>query len=226
MEGVITGWDVLTHPIATIRCFGWHVFFRAIAPWQSKTFLSIVAGSGSSGAGNNTLTTTLERCINLELRAKRIYTALAIALADQGLVGAFFANLARQEQEHADLIELCRAAALRHGWHANLFSPWQDYMPALERDMDAAEESLRHIDSIDAALQLVVQLESSQINPVFSAALMATNAAFIKKLRPFRRAVEDHLSYVVERLPQLSPNLLQATRELRARFPQAWSEKR
>ena len=46
MVGVITGWDVFTHPVVTIRCFGWQVFFRAVAPWQDETFLSLLQSGG------------------------------------------------------------------------------------------------------------------------------------------------------------------------------------
>jgi hypothetical protein len=220
MVGVITGWDVFTHPIATIRCFGWLVFFRAVAPWQSRTFLSIVSSGGLSHPATPGVATILDRCIDLELRAKRIYSALATALEDEGLMGPFFAGMAVQEQYHADLLGLCRAAAVRHGWRTNIFGPWQDYLPELERKMDAAEADLREVDSVDAALRLVVQIETSQINTLFTAALLATDAAFIKRLKPFRRAVEAHIAYVVERIPQLSPQLMVITRELRARFPQ------
>jgi ferritin len=170
--------------------------------------------------------TILERCISLELRAKRIYTILANALDDQGLVGPFFAGLAQQEQYHADLLELARAAAVRSGWKAKLFNPWQDYLPRLEWQMDAVEAAVQKIDSVDAALQLVIQIETSEINQVFNAALAATDAAFVKKLRPFQKAMEAHMSYIVERLPQLSPNLILPTRELRARFPLDRSERR
>ena len=161
----------------------------------------------------------LDRCIDLELRAKRIYEILASALDDQGLVGLFFAGLAEQEQYHADLLEIARAAALRRGWKANLFNPWQDYLPRLEQQMDAAEAAVCNIDSVDAALRLVIQIESCEVNQVFDAALAATDAAFVKKLSPFRKAMEAHLSYLVERLPELSPRLLANVRELRAKFP-------
>ena len=50
MVGVIRGWDILAHPIATIRCFGWRVFFQAVAPWQTRTFLSIVTSGGFPNA--------------------------------------------------------------------------------------------------------------------------------------------------------------------------------
>ncbi len=221
MVGVITSWDVLTHPIETVRCFGWRVFFKAVAPWQGGTFLSLLQSAAFPQAATSNVPTILERCIGLELRAMRIYTALAKALNDQGLVGPFFAGLAEQEQFHADLLELCRAAAIRKGWKANLFNPWQDYLPRLEQQMDAAEAAVREIDSVDAALRLVIQIESSEINQVFHAALAATDAAFVKRLRPFRRTMEAHMSYIVERIPQLSPRLMLTTRELRARFPAA-----
>ncbi len=127
--------------------------------------------------------------------------------------------MADQEQYHADLLEVCRATALRSGWKANLFNPWQDYLPRLEQQMDAAEASVYQIGSVEDALRLVIQIESSEVNKVFRAALAATDAAFVKRLKPFQEAMEAHMSYIVERLPQLSPQLVLDTRELRAEFP-------
>ncbi len=219
MVGVITGWDILAHPVVTIRCFGWQAFFKAIAPWQNESFFSLLRPAAFPRPATSSVPTILDRCIGLELRAKRIYTALAKALYDQGLAGPFFAGLAEQEQRHADLLELCRAAAVRKGWKANIFNPWQDYLPRLEQQMDAAEAAVYETDSVDAALRLVLQIESSEINLVFHAALAATDAAFVKKLRPFQKAMEAHMAYIVERLPQLSPNLILPTRKLRTKFP-------
>ena len=104
MVGVITGWDVLAHPIATIQCFGWRVFFKAVAPWQGRPFLSLVRDAGFLTPSVSSVPTILDRCIVLELRAKRIYAALANALDDQGLAGPFFAGLAEQEQYHRSLL--------------------------------------------------------------------------------------------------------------------------
>ncbi len=219
MVGAITSWDILAHPISTIRCFGWLVFFRAITPWRGRTFISVLQDAGVFAAAASNVPTILERCIGLELRAKRLYAVLAEALDDEGLVGPFFAGLAEQEQYHADLLETARAAALRKGWRANLFNPWEDYLPRLEQQMAAAEAAAFGIDSVDAALRLVIQIESAEINQVFNAAVAATDATFVKKLRPFREAMEAHMAYLVERLPELSPRLMSATRELRARFP-------
>jgi hypothetical protein len=85
--------------------------------------------------------------------------------------------------------------------------------------MTATEDTVPGVDSIQAALQMVVQTETSEINQVFSAALAATDSAFVKRLRPFQQAMEAHLTYIVKRLPKLSPNMSSACRELRTRFP-------
>ena len=221
MVGVIRGWDVLSHPIATIRCFGWRIFFQAIAPLQTKAFLTLLSSSRFGKAKISSVPATLDRCISLELRANRIYTALGKALDDHGAVAAFLLGLAEQEQQHADLLTICRFAAVRNGWKAKLFNPWEDYLPRLERQMDSTEANLYNINSVDAALQLVVEIESAEVNEVFRAALAATDAAFVRKLRPFQKAMEAHMDHIIESLPRLSPRLMLATRELRMKFPRA-----
>jgi len=219
MVGAITSWDILAHPVSTVRCFGWRVFFKAVVPWRDTPFLSLIRDAGFLKASVPSTPTILERCISLELRAKRIYWILAKALDDQGLVGPFFAGLAEQEQYHADLLEVARAAAVQCGWKANLFHPWQEHLPNLEKKIADAEAAVSEVDSVDDALRLVVQVESSEINQIFYAALAATDAAFIKRLKPFQEAMEAHMLYLVERIPELSPQLFLVARELRAKYP-------
>jgi hypothetical protein len=216
MVGVIRTWDILAHPIVTIRCFGWPIFFRAVFAGHDQTFLSLLHGMAAPSAEVSSL---LQRCIDLELRAKRIYAAFAKAFTGYGLVAPFFGVLAKEEQEHADLLELCRAVAMRGQWRMNLFNPWLNSLPRLEQQMEKVEALVYKIDSVDAALELVLQIESSEINQVFYAALAATDGAFVKRLKPFREAMEVHMSYILERLPELSPRLLRSCGELRTRFP-------
>ena len=42
-----------------------------------------------------------------------------------------------------------RATSIRTGWKANVFSPWQDYLPRLEKMMDDVEATVRQIDTIE-----------------------------------------------------------------------------
>lgn len=219
MVGAIKSSDILLHPIATVRTFGWRIFFKAIGPWQGGSFISLLREAGILENGTSNLPTILQRCVALELRAKRIYRTLAIALGEQTVIGGFFAGLVEQEQYHVELLEACRAASIRGRWKANLFSPWNEFLPRLEKQMDAAEAAVAEIDSIEAALLMVVEIEASEINQVFYAALAATDAAFVKRLRPFRDAMEAHMNYLVERLPELSPNMALACENLRTKFP-------
>jgi hypothetical protein len=224
MVGVIRTWDILAHPLITVRCFGWGVFFQAIGPWQQGTFLSLLQKSGALGGPQRQGPEILDRCIRLELRAKELYLTLADKLGGEPMLGPFFAGLAEQEQYHADLLETARMAAVRCGWTAQYFNPWQDYLPRLEQQMDAAEAAVSEIQCATDALLLAIHIEASEVNEVFHAALAATDAAFVKRLRPFREAMEAHMSYLVERIPELAPELLLATRELRARYPRVRTE--
>ena len=219
MVGIITNWDVLAHPASTIQCFGWRVFFRAVAPWNDQTFLSVLQDAGFFGGGVSTVPSILDRCIALELRAKRIYEVLAGTFANDDLAEPFFSGLAEQEQHHADLLHVCRAAAVRGRWRAHLFNPWQDYLPRLEQQMEVAEAGVEEIRSIGEALSLVIEIESSEITPVFEAALNATDAAFVKRLKPFRETMVAHMTHIVEQIPELSPPMMVACQELRAKFP-------
>jgi hypothetical protein len=216
MVGVITSWDIFAHPISTIRCFGWGVFLKAVAPWNEKTFLSLLQEAGYFGAASSKVPTILERCIGLEQRAKRIYEFLATAFGDQRAASQFFTGLALQEQVHADFLNVCRAASLRTGWNGKLFNPWQQSLPRIEEQMEDAETEVYQIDSLEIALQLVLQIESSEINEIFYAALAATDAAFVKRFKPFREAMKVHMAYIADRIPQLSPQLMFACRGLKA----------
>jgi hypothetical protein len=221
MVGVITSWDIFAHPIATVHAFGWGLFFRAVAPWSNKTFLALLQDGGYFGVGSAKLPSLLERCIELERRTARIYQDLATGLAGEGFVVRFFSDLAAHEREHAELLDVCRALALRNAWKASLFSPWQDYLSRLEQQLDAAEAAVPQIDSIDAALQLMLRLESSEIDEVCSAAIASADVAFVKRLKPFRQAMEAHIAYIAERLPRLSPQLTFECRKLHAKLPRA-----
>ena len=217
MVGVIRTLDVLAHPFLTIHCFGWRTYLRALYAGRSKTFLSLLGENHFFAGADAEAAILIERCIRLELRARRIYAALAEALGDNEPLADFFENLADQEQEHADLLRLCLAAARHDGWKLGAFSPWRDYLHDLETQMSAVESSLSSIDNLDKALRLVVQIESSEINQVFQAVLDAGNSEFIRKVRPFHDAVEDHINYIVTQIPALAPNLETISRELRVK---------
>jgi hypothetical protein len=220
MVGAITARDILAHPMITIRCFGWRVFFKAMFAGHHQTFLALLSGSNVRQGADTRLSALIDRSIELERRARRVYAAFAQAFADRPLVSRFFDSLAQQEENHAYLLALCSAAARNGGWLAEPPSPWENYIPALEKHLDLIETALNDVGTLGKALQLVVQLESGEINRVFEGVLAACDPAFTRRSRAFQRAVESHISYIARWLPKLDPELTASARELRNLFPQ------
>jgi rubrerythrin len=214
MVGAIRKRDILAHPVVTIRCFGWPVFLRTVLARRRQTFMSLLAETGSFGPSAVEVPELLGHCVELELQAKRIYEMLSERFADRPPVREFFQTLARQEQSHSEMLELCREAAGREGWLEKHFAPWREAVPRLEQQMDTVEASLGDLESVRDALRLVIQVEGSEINQVFDGVVAATDSGFVQHLRPFHTAEETHLSYITDRISQLEPSLAQECQTL------------
>lgn len=87
-------------------------------------------------------------------------------------------------------------------------------MPRVEHRLNEIEASLDRVDSLDHALRIVVQIESSEINRVFSGIVATTDSDFVRALEVFRMAGQTHLAYIRQRLPELEPSLAAACQEM------------
>jgi hypothetical protein len=221
MVGVITGWSVLSHPVVTIRCFGWRVFFRAVFAGRNRTFLSLLTEVQAFESRPAKTPPAVQRCVGLELAAARIYDALAQKFALTPLVCDFFIALACQEQEHADLLRLCRFAAERGAWQHEQFNPWSGYVARLEEQMAEIEAGLPTIQTVEDALRLTMVIESSEVNNLFSAVVAATDSKFVARVNAFHAAHENHIRFICERVTELAPDLMPACRELRGKYLKA-----
>ena len=219
MVGAISKWEILCHPIVTVQCFGWAVFFRAVFAGPNESFLSLLAKTGVFEKPIMPATKFVGRCADLERRVMKVYEALARRHSRNELVSEFFDHLAHQEKDHADLLELCRAAAGRGRWQVKCFDRWRETVPETERRVEEAEAILEQRHSIADVLRLVIEVESSQINRLFAGVVEATDPRLSQKVRAFRNAVADHLAYVCERIPVLDPNFSEACRVLWAEIP-------
>jgi hypothetical protein len=207
MIGAICTRDILRHPMVTVRCFGWRTLLRVLLNGKGKTFLALLSDNGTICPADPEATAILRRCVDLELRAENIYLTLAEATADEPTVSMFFATLAEQEQDHAELLRLCVAASDRAGWKMEILLAWRDSVVELDKEMSEAEKSVSALDTLDDALRLTIQLELSEVNRIFLAAMSASNSDFIKKLRPFQDAVETHINYITDEIMRLAPHL-------------------
>jgi hypothetical protein len=218
MLGAIRTWDIMSHPVVTIQCFGWRVFFRAVFTGQGQTFLSLLRKDSHFSVPGPDESELIQRCIELELQAKAIYDGLANRFAATMPLCAFLTELADQEQEHADLLELCQAAAGRGRRSPEGFRPWHDYVPLLESRMDEIIESLDTVVCLDDVMRLVLEIESSEINDVFTNIMRESESHFVRKLRAFRQAVRGHVAFICQQICVFSPSAMLACRELRTRY--------
>ena len=214
MVGAICKWDILAHPVVTIRCFGWKVFFRALVANHQQTFLSLLVEADVFEAPPDEVPKLVGRCVDLELRAKRIYETLAQRFADPEPVRQFFDKLARQEEDHAELLGLCRAAAGRGGWDEKHFDPWRNALPQLERQMSEAEAWIDSLGTLADALRLVIQVESSEINQVYLAVVEASESEFVRKLDAFLKAGREHIDYICRQIPEFEPDFAEVCQTL------------
>ena len=214
MVGAIGKLEIMSHPRATIECFGWTVFFRAVFSGRDQTFLSLLKQVGVFQHPQVPVPEFIGRCITLERRAMQIYQSLSLRYARMRLAREFFNRLAEQEDTHAELLELCRAMASRGRWKEHGLETWQQALPNTERLLGEAEARLDRHDSLADSLRLVIRVESSQINGLFTSIVRATDARFATVFGVFRTAVRDHLGYIHERIPVLAPSLKQECDQL------------
>ena len=207
MVGAICKVEILSHPLVTIECFGWAVFFRAVFSGRDQTFLSLLNQARVFQRPQVPVPEFIGRCITLERRAMRIYQSLALRFGRMRLAREFFNQLAEQEDTHAELLELCRAAASRGRWKEPDVDTWRQTLPDTEWLLGEAEVMADRHDLLIDSLRLVIRIESSQINGLFTGVVRATDARFAKVFNAFRTAVRDHLGYIQERIPLLEPSL-------------------
>ena len=215
MVGAIRRWDILSHPFVTIHCFGWKVFFRALTASRDQTFLSLLAQTGAFQSPEAKIPELVERCIQLEVRAKRVYEWLAGQFLGYRSTSEFSDKLALEEENHTELLVLCREAARRSAWKEEHFAPWRGAVSRLEDQMSEVESSLDKLENMADGLRLVIQIETSEINQVFRSVVAATGAEFVRKLRPFQAAATEHISFICEEIPKWEPDLAEQCRELR-----------
>jgi hypothetical protein len=221
MVGAIGKLDVLFHPAVTIHCFGWRVFLTTLVAHRNQTFLSVLMATNSFPQPTEKVFEIVRRCADLELRAKHIYEMFASRFAQFSRIKRFFETLANQEQEHAELLDLCRIAVTRGRWIGKQFDPWRDSVPRLEYQMWAMESCATASECPTEALRLVTQIESSEINDVFMGVVRATDFEFVQAMAVFQGAQQEHISYICRAIPKLEPGLTETCQELRQRYRQA-----
>jgi hypothetical protein len=217
MVGAIRKRDIFGHPVATVRCFGWRVLFKAILAGRDRTFLSLIFESGSRDLRRAGATDVVTEAIALELQAARLYDCLARRFSESAPAGAFFASLAAEERDHADLLEVCRAAAgSASGGAPRIEAPAEAAVARLREEMDALEAGLDGLRTPTDALRLVIRIESSEVNRVFRALIAGSGSDFVRSIAAFGAATGKHLAGIAARIAEIEPALAGECRALGA----------
>jgi hypothetical protein len=219
MKGVICRRHVLAHPLTTIQSFGWTVFFRVLTAGPDRTFLSIVAPTLFEKPPPPAVSSLIERCVGLEVRASAIYRRLARRYEDTPPLAGFFDTLSRQEQGHAELLELCRGLSGESAWEEKDLERWLGVLPRLEDRMTEVERNLDDLVETRDVLNLVIDIEGSEINQLFHGVVGATRSDFVRTIEAFRTAEKEHLDYICREVPRLEVELADACAILRAGHP-------
>ncbi len=219
MVGAIRKRDVIGHPVATIRCFGWGVFLRTLVAERDRTFLSIVLEADARQVRSARAPDVLRDCITLELQALRLYECLALRFSASEPARRLFAALAGEEREHADLLEVCRAAAAKARREPSGFDEHRETVARLRKEMDGVERGLDRIQSVADALRLVLKIEGSEINGMFRILVAGADSDFVRAVGAFRRATETHLSRAAEEVARIEPALAEESRRLASGAP-------
>lgn len=219
MKGVICRRHVIAHPLTTIQSFGWSVFFRALTAGPDRTFLSIVAPTLFEEPPPPAVSSLIERCVALEVRAAAIYRRLAQKHAGTPPLARFFDTLARHEQDHAELLELCRGLSGESGWEEKDLERWLGVLPKLEARMTEVERGLEDLEETSDVLNLVIDIEGSEINQLFHGVVNATKSDFVRTFEAFRTAEKEHLDFICSEIPRLEVDLAGACADLRASHP-------
>ncbi len=219
MIGVIRKRDILSHPITTIRCFGWWVFWRCLFAGRNQTFLSVLTQTRAFEPPIQPVVGFIARCVGLERQLMKVYESLSRQYAGNERAWDFFDHLAQQEKDHADLLELCRVAASRGRWQQRGSDCWREAVQETEEQLKEAEAFLGERRSLSEALTLVLEVESSPINRLFAGVVEATDPRLGQKFQAFRNAIKDHLGYICERVPVLDPNFSETCRAFWAETP-------
>ena len=196
----------------------WLARFSALC-WRvaNTTFLSVLTAADVFKPDTETVVEFVARCVELELTASRIYAALARRFADTSDLHTFFASISGQEESHAELLELCRAAAAQSQWLEEQIQPWRRSLPKLERHMAEAESRVDDVHSAIDALRLVIEIESSEINEVFRSIVTAADSEFVRRVNVFGDTDRRHLNFIGHSIIRLEPTLAEAGRALTKR---------
>jgi hypothetical protein len=158
----------------------------------------------------------LDRCCGLEGRSAALYRNFAAAALDQPELCALWTALAREEDEHASVLDAARdRLPTSEAWVTHLSGRWDEVVREVEAKLSEAER-LASDAGIDQRLAAALALEMTEIEP------LRQMLVAVSRRRPPRPIAESHALHLADAAERFTgdPHVRQQAARLRARASQ------
>ena len=207
MQGVITRVQVLAHPVVIVESFGVKVLLRAIFASARETFLEIVSRCAEEEAHAGMVELDLLRAVNrfigFECRVRDVYRRLAERFSGVAEAAKFFRTLSGHEEGHAIVLSRVQRE-LRRG---RLWKQSKDLhlsiVEAFAARLEAYEEEVLRGVTLERALEIVEDIEGSELNVVFDTLNGCVDMRSRARFERFFVLTERHLAYCREQIRRL-----------------------
>jgi rubrerythrin len=215
MLGAIKKHDIVAHPLLTIRCFGFRVLWKTLTAPSNSTFLTVLTANLAVKPAHHDANGVFSRCIELERMTQQIYVRLAERFPEAPEARRFFELLARQEEQHAELLGVCHHEAGRCGWDQECNESLERVIPQTKLQIELAIGRAECVETVREALGLVLEVvEMSEIHLAFLSLIAATDSDFVRFLPAFQRATRSHLDFVARQIRDMAPFYTERCNEL------------
>ena len=92
--------------------------------------------------------------------------------------------------------------------------PWREVVARLEDEIPAFERRLDQVGGLEDILRLVIDIESSEINDAFRGLVDASQSSFVRAVKAFTSAQDEHTEFICRTIPALAPGLAEACQAL------------
>jgi rubrerythrin len=155
----------------------------------------------------------LDRCRGLEIRSAALYRSFAADARDRPDLSALWTAMAREEEEHARILEEARARLPTiEAWLTQISGKWLEVVGEVEAKLSEAELLARGIGP-DLQLAAALELEMTEIEP------LRQMLVGVSKHRPPRPIAQNHVLRLADAAEHFSadPQVRQKAAQLRAR---------
>jgi rubrerythrin len=207
MASVVSREYCLAHPVEISQLYGLNVFFGTLLN-KRRTVLERVSATFAENrlAMPGPLGESYRLSALFELRAARIYRAMAERFAAVVPAHELFKELQEEEEEHARLMNICL--------YTVRLTPDTQYVPSVrDPEIRSVMKQMRAVErrvpamTLEEALRVSVELELGEVNMVFGKLLKQVAEPEIGLLRQMMRHAESHQESVPRRIGILRQQL-------------------